>query len=209
MLRAKHYIILMPSMAKKFYRQSSAVLSGDDFLFWLYDKYFGDGGANQRLPAADFHSIHKALNSMLKDPFLSQATAKTQRLIEERTPGMVSFASNPAEQHQWERFADVSVRDKGSVEADLYRLTMDYVADITSNTLMGEAFPKNNPGLLGGAIKDKGKGIYQVTLYPPKKNPKKGEKTREPVVVPSPSACVRTPIPHTAGRWRTRPVSPR
>lgn len=147
MLRAKHYIILMPSMAKKFYRQSSAVLSGDDFLFWLYDKYFGDGGANQRLPAAHFHSIHKALSSMLKDPFLSKATAKTQRLIEERTPRMVSFASNPAEQNQWERFADVSVRDKESVEADLYRLTMDYVADITSNTLMGEAFPKNNPGL--------------------------------------------------------------
>lgn len=147
MLGAKHYIILMPSMTKKFYRQSSAVLSGDDFLYWIYEKYFGDGGANQRLPAADFHGIHKALNTMLKEPFLSEANAKTQRLIEERTPAMLSFASNPAEQNRWERFADVSVRDKGSVEADLYRLTLDYVADITSAILMGKAFPQNNPSL--------------------------------------------------------------
>lgn len=39
------------------------------------------------------------------------------------------------------------VLEKGHVEADLYRLTMDYVADIVSIVLMGEAFPQNNPGL--------------------------------------------------------------
>jgi hypothetical protein len=147
MLGAKHYIILMPSLTKKFFRQTAAVLSGDSFLYWIYEKYFGDGGANRRLPEADFHSIHKALNSMLKEPFLSEAQAKTQRLIEERTPGMISFASNAAEQHRWENFADVSVLEKQSVEADLFRLTIDYVADIASIVLMGEAFPRNNPSL--------------------------------------------------------------
>lgn len=67
---------------------------------WIFQKYFNDGGANQRLPAADFQGIHKALNAMLKEPFLSEARATTQRLVEERTTGMVSFASNPVEQRR-------------------------------------------------------------------------------------------------------------
>jgi hypothetical protein len=76
------------------------VLSSDSFLHWIHEKYFSDGGASQRLPGADFHIVHKALNSLLREPFLSEETAGTQRLIEERTPGMISFTPNVAEQHE-------------------------------------------------------------------------------------------------------------
>ena len=148
MMGVKHYFILMPSLTKKFFLQRPAVLSGDSFLHWIHEKYFGDGGASQRLPEDDFHTLHKTLNSLLREPFLSEATAGTQRLIEERTPNMMSFASNVAEQKPWEQFADVSVLDKATVEADLFRLTLDYVADIAGVVLMGEAFSRNNPGVI-------------------------------------------------------------
>jgi hypothetical protein len=148
MMGAKHYILLMPSLTKKFFLQRPAVLSGDSFLHWIHAKYFGDGGASQRLPEADFHTVHKTLNSLLREPFLSEATAGTQRLIEERIPGMISFASNVAEQYPWEKFANVVVLDKEIVEANLFRLTTDYVAEIVGIVLMGEAFNKNNPGII-------------------------------------------------------------
>jgi hypothetical protein len=44
--------------------------------------------------------------------------------------------------------SNVSVLDKEGVEADLFRLAMDYVADIAGMVLMGEAFHKNNPGII-------------------------------------------------------------
>ena len=148
MMGVKHYFILMPSLTKKFFLQRPSVLSGDSFLHWIHEKYFGDGGASQRLPEQDFHTVHKTLNSLLREPFLSEATAGTQRLIEERTPGMISFTSNVTEQQEWERLAKVSVVGKTSVEAELFRLTVDYVAKIAGDVLMGEAFHRNNPGII-------------------------------------------------------------
>jgi hypothetical protein len=87
MMGTKHYTILISSLTKKFFLQKPTVLSGDSFLHWIHEKYFGDGGASQRLPKADFHIVHKTLNSLLRMPFLSEATAGTQRPVEERTPG--------------------------------------------------------------------------------------------------------------------------
>ena len=37
-------MVLMPSLAKQFFQQRPTVLSSDDFLFWIHEKYFGDGG---------------------------------------------------------------------------------------------------------------------------------------------------------------------
>ena len=96
----------------------------------------------------DFHTVYKTLNSLLMEPFPSEATAGTQKLIEGRTPGMVSFMPNATEQHEWEKCSNVSVLDKEGVEADLFRLAMDYVADIAGMVLMGEAFHNNNPGII-------------------------------------------------------------
>ena len=148
MMGVKHYLILMPSLTKKFFLQRPSVLSGDTFLHWIHDKYFGDGGASQRLPEQDFHTVHKTLNSLLREPFLSEATAGIQRLIEERTPSMISFAPDVTEQQQWEKLANVSVVDKASVEAELFHLMVDYVARIAGDVLMGEAFHRNNPGII-------------------------------------------------------------
>jgi hypothetical protein len=138
----------MPFLTKKFFLERPTVLSSDGFLHRIHEKYFGDGGASQGLPEADFHTVHKTLNSLLREPFLSEATAGTQKPIEGRMPGVDSFVPNVAQQREWEKCSNVSVLDKESVEADLFRLATDYVADIASVVLMGEAFHKNNPGII-------------------------------------------------------------
>jgi hypothetical protein len=61
---------------------------------------------------------------------------------------MTSFTPNVADQHKWEKYANVSVLDKESVEVDLFRLMTDSVAHIAGVVLMGEAFHKNNPGII-------------------------------------------------------------
>ncbi|KAG0648054.1 hypothetical protein D0Z07_5857 [Hyphodiscus hymeniophilus] len=62
MLGAQHYMVLMPSLTKQFFLQRPSVLSSDEFIFWIYDKYFGDGGASRRIAADDFHTVHRTLN---------------------------------------------------------------------------------------------------------------------------------------------------
>jgi hypothetical protein len=57
-------------------------------------------------------------------------------------------SSSLADQHKWEKYANVSVLDKESVEVDLFRLMTDSVAHIAGVVLMGEAFHKNNPGII-------------------------------------------------------------
>jgi hypothetical protein len=48
MMGTKHYIILIPSLTKNFLLQRPAVLSGDSFLHWIHEKYFGDTAARPR-----------------------------------------------------------------------------------------------------------------------------------------------------------------
>lgn len=148
MMGYKHYMITMPSLTKQFFLQRPAILSSDSFLHWIHDKYFGDGGASKLVPEDDFHKVHASMNSLLREPFLSTATRETVRLVEERTPQLLTFSSNTAEQNQWEKVADVRVLDENSAEADLFSLTMDYVADIAGTVLMGHAFLGNSPGII-------------------------------------------------------------
>jgi len=143
---SKHYMVLMPSLVHQLFGKRSTVLSGQDFLGWIFTKYFGDGGATANMESKRFQIVHQSLNQLLKEPFLSKATEKTVRLVETQTPILISFGSKLPAQKEWESVANV-VRDGKSAEVDLFPLMMNYVADVATNVLMGDAFLKNNPGI--------------------------------------------------------------
>ncbi|KAG4428088.1 hypothetical protein IFR05_016428, partial [Cadophora sp. M221] len=77
MLGSNHYMVLMPSLVHQFFSKRSTVLSGEDFIFWIFSKYFGDGGATANIGSGKFKTVHLTLNSLLKEPFLERATVKT------------------------------------------------------------------------------------------------------------------------------------
>lgn len=115
----QHFMVLMPSLTKQFFLQRPTVLSSDDFLFWIHEKYFGDGGASRKISADDFHTVHRTLNSLMKEPFLSAATEKTVELVEERTPKMLSVSPTLNQQPQWEQAANAVVNGYHN-EVDLF-----------------------------------------------------------------------------------------
>jgi hypothetical protein len=67
-------MITMPSLARQLYLQRPSALSSDDSPHWIFDKYFGDGGASKQISTDDFHVIHGTANSFMKEPFLSNLT---------------------------------------------------------------------------------------------------------------------------------------
>ncbi|KAK0107288.1 hypothetical protein ONS95_003987 [Cadophora gregata] len=139
-------MVLMPSLVHQLFGKRSTVLSGQDFLGWIFTKYFGDGGATANMDSKMFQTVHQSINSLLKEPFLSSATEKTVRLVETHTPTLISFGSKATAQAVWESMANI-VRDGKSAEVDLFPLMMNFVADVATNVLMGDAFLKNNPGI--------------------------------------------------------------
>ena len=102
--------------------------------------------ASRKIGADDFHSVHRTLNSLMKEPFLSTATEKTVNLVEERTPRLLSPSSTPSKQPQWQQAANPLVNENHT-EVDLFPLIMNYVADIAGTALMGKEFLDNNPGI--------------------------------------------------------------
>lgn len=147
MLGKNHIMILMPSLTKQYFLQRPTVLTGDDFVLYILDKYFGDGGETRRLPTEDFHAVHRTLNTLMKEPFLSTATDRMTELIEKYSRDLLSFSADPAKQHHWERLGR-SVPSGDHAEVDLFALTMNYVGDIAGEVLMGKAFFENNPDVL-------------------------------------------------------------
>lgn len=96
------------------------------------------------------HDIHRVLNLLLKEPFLSNAVAKTASMIEERGPNLVSFSESIIDQHHWERATGVKVlgNDFSTVETDLVSLIRNFVGEVACEVLMGSAFMANNPDAL-------------------------------------------------------------
>ncbi|KAL9616094.1 MAG: hypothetical protein Q9160_008994, partial [Pyrenula sp. 1 TL-2023] len=96
------------------------------------------------------HDIHRVLNLLLKEPFLSNAVARTASMIEERGPNLVSFNESIIDQHHWERAAGVEVVDKdlSIIATDLASLIRNFVGEVACEVLMGSAFMANNPDAL-------------------------------------------------------------
>ncbi|OCL03495.1 cytochrome P450 [Glonium stellatum] len=140
----KHYIVLMPSLVKQFFVQRPSVLSSDSFLHWIHDKYFGDGGASKRIPEHNFHKVHSTFNPLMREPFLSTATARMRSLVEEQVIGLIHLPSDTGKRGLWERFANFALVGEKSAEADLFPLVMSFVASIAGVPIMGLAYVENN-----------------------------------------------------------------
>lgn len=178
MMGTQHYMVLMPSLTKQFFLQRPSVISSDDFIFWIHDKYFGDGGAAKRIATDDFHTVHRTLNSLMKEPFLSTATEKTVELVEERTPKMLSFSCIPGEQPEWQKVANPTL-DVRHIEADLFPLVMYFVADIAGTALMGKQFLENNVGIFKDLLTfDSGFNSFLTGFPTPTLTTAKGARTR-------------------------------
>lgn len=145
---SQHNFVLMPSLARQIFLQRPSILTSEDFIHWIHDKYFGDGGAARSLGSEKWRTVHSSLNSLMKEPFLSTATDKTAQLVEERTPRLFSLSSERASQFEWERYARAVPMEKSVVEVDLFSLTMNFVGDIAGTALMGKAFLDNNPEIM-------------------------------------------------------------
>lgn len=178
MMGKEHYMILMPSMVRQFFLQRPTVLSSDDFLFWIHEKYFGDGGTSRKMAADDFHTVHRTLNSLMKEPFLSTATQKTIELVEERTPEMLSLSPTPNHHPQWQQVAH-SALGGDHVEVDLFPLVMNFVAEIAGTALMGKAFLENNAGIFQDLLTfDSGFNAFLTGVPTPTLATAKGARSR-------------------------------
>lgn len=137
----------MPSLVKEYFLQRPTVLSNDDFITFIHDRYFGDKGECARMPSEDFHAVHRTLNTLMKEPFLSTATDSMVGLIQDNIHDMFSFSADPAKQRHWER-AGRAIPDGNIVDVDLFPMSMNYVGDIAGEILMGRALFKNYPNVL-------------------------------------------------------------
>lgn len=168
----------MPSLTRQYFIQRPSVISSDDFLFWIHDKYFGDGGASKRTAADDFHALHRTLNTLMKEPFLSTATEKTAELVEERTPKMLLFSNVPSEQLQWQKVANPTLNGK-HIDIDLFPLVMYFVADIAGTALMGKQFLENNVDIFKDLLTfDSGFNAFLTGIPTPTLTTAKGARSR-------------------------------
>ncbi|KAF2500052.1 cytochrome P450 [Lophium mytilinum] len=138
-----YYVINMPSLVRQVFAQKAAVLSKEKILYWFMRVAFGDGNA-ARTEHAAFHESHKALNLMLKDDFVTEATGKTARAVELKSGSLVT--SKGSEQ-AWEKAGGVTYNEDGSADANFYGLVVNYVGQVVIDMLYGEALIKNNPEL--------------------------------------------------------------
>jgi hypothetical protein len=138
----KHNIVTAPGCTKQILNQRSA-LSNRDLIYYILNKFFGDGGAGRNVdPEVFFGDIAKQLYGLMREPFLSNAIAVTVRCIQNRTPNLVSFAESWVDQTMWERAAHVEVvpGPVPTVEASLFPLIRNFVGDLACEVLMGRNF---------------------------------------------------------------------
>lgn len=140
-------MVVVPGLVKQCFNQRSSILTSDDFIHFILERFFGDGGATAAMNPDDVHHVHKILNTLLREPVLSNATASVVRQLECRTPSMLSSKTrqNPP---QWQQAAEVTYLKNDEFEVNLYEFTTNFVGDVAGLVLMGHAFVDNNPGII-------------------------------------------------------------
>ncbi|KAE8378709.1 cytochrome P450 [Aspergillus bertholletiae] len=147
----KHNIIVSPSIIKSII-QSKATSSTP--LVSRALKAFGDDlGSLRDLDTTNYQAFHHRLpNLLMREPFITEASETTTRLLKREVPNFVTFCRSVVDQTPWERGSDVEVvdngRDKLACEANLFDLVRGFIGNITTTTLMGEAIMEAFPGLL-------------------------------------------------------------
>jgi hypothetical protein len=143
MMGKNHIMVVMPSLVKENFVQRPTVLTSNDFISWIHEKYSDDGGECGRLASADFQAVHHTLNNLMKEAFLSTAANRMTELIEKSIHQLISFSADPAKQLHWERLGH-AVPEGDHVEVNLFALMMNYIGDIE----VKKAFFENYPNVL-------------------------------------------------------------
>ncbi|THC96114.1 hypothetical protein EYZ11_004388 [Aspergillus tanneri] len=147
----KHAMVVSPSMAKSSMASRSA--SSTTLIHYALETIFGDHKAALRsLDPAGYKEFHHTIpNHMLREPFISEATAVLVRMIELETPNLVTFCHSVVDQALWERGSDLTVvgePGKSACEVNFFALIRNFVGQATTATLMGQAILDVYPNLL-------------------------------------------------------------
>ena len=135
----KQDFVTTPSLAKNVYALRNEI-SAHDFALYFMQYFWKDYGGTARLgEEAIWKNLHPILFQLNRDPFVTNALAKTVEFVEQRVHGMVSFNNNPTDQHHWERTAKLAINPGPQItaDADLYLLIRDFVGDLACRVLMG------------------------------------------------------------------------
>lgn len=96
-------------------------------------------------------SLHNALGLILREPYVTDISSVAARLIQREIANLVSFSHSVVDQTAWERGSEVTVVDGSDppvAEANLFALTRNFIAYITTTAFMGQSFVEFYPGLL-------------------------------------------------------------
>lgn len=141
----------MPSLVQQVFAQRGQALNKQKVLEWFMKTAFDDKWATRNEHDA-FHGHHTALNLMLKEDFINEATGKTARTVEVESARLVTsppWAMPDSEKglELWEEAGNVKFNADGSFEADFYKLIVHYMGQIVIDMLWGKALIKNHPNL--------------------------------------------------------------
>lgn len=142
----------MPSLIQQIFAQRGNVLNKQKTLEWFMKSAFDDKYSTRDEHEA-FHGHHNALNLMLKEDFINEATGKTARTVEFKAAKLVTAAPwmYPDEEGKpmelWEEAGKVKFNTDGTFEANLYSLIVHYMGQVVIDMLWGKALIKNHPTL--------------------------------------------------------------
>lgn len=148
----KYYVVNMPSLVQQVFAQRGNVLNKQRTLEWFMKTAFDDKFSTRDEHEA-FHGHHNALNLMLKEDFINEATGKTACAVEVEAAKLVTEApwlypdaeGKPME--LWEEAGQVRFNHDGTFEANFYDLIVNYMGQIVIDMLWGKALIKNHPNL--------------------------------------------------------------
>ena len=142
-------MVAAPSLVKQLFLTRSSVASNQSFGKYITENFFGAGEEVYGLPEEDMGRLHVALNSLMRDTFLSKAVSATIAGVEQKTADLITFSRSLVDQHLWERLANVNVVSTNNeplvAEADFFPLVRNYVADVANTALMGSDFMNKYP----------------------------------------------------------------
>ena len=144
-----HNVMYTPGLATALLNEKVDKVDSEDVADGMLQTVFG-------LPARDLSrykesrpEIMACYKHLLTEPSLGDMVNKTARKIKENVLNLVTFASSPVDQPQWERTSDVHITTNKAgeevVEASLLPLIRDFCAHSANPTIMGSDFLTNFP----------------------------------------------------------------
>ncbi|OAL51217.1 cytochrome P450 [Pyrenochaeta sp. DS3sAY3a] len=148
----QYYVVNMPSLVQQVFAQRAHVLNKQKILEWFMKTAFDDKFSTRDEHEA-FHGHHTALNLMLKEDFIHEATGKTARAVEVEAARLVTETpwKTPSEEGKslelWEEAGKVTFNPDGTFEANFYSLVVHHMGQVVIDMLWGKALIKNHPNL--------------------------------------------------------------